>query len=885
MVKKLLSAVLALSMMTVSAGAFATVSAEATPITISAEVIRPGYTLASNYAATENTAYQWQVSESNDASAEWTNIEGATNADYTILNADGGKYLRLKVTEGSAERYSAAVQSGQPLGIVKEDYFLGQDTDGTYLLKNYVYNPPEYIATISGDTKSYQYTDTTQKSGTFSVLDVVENDKGEKEFFCLLAYQTATAAFSTDANNKWRFDPTDTSNIGYWMNTTKSGEGMLNNVKMVTTYSSGGELNSDEDGDGQPDSKTVGNISGLGLLKTKILPYVTEHTWLTEAGSEAMTDLQNDYTFKAKLTLLSASEALQYKDKFGYRLSGTYQRLRSPYMDYKGTGTSTVTTFPTKNLATAPTANTRYIGSGNWAGSAGVRPCFYLNEEFFKDIKLDLANTGDEVKKAIRENYTLTEMLSGKAGYTMEELGQIYSVSDESSAAAVTITEAVQNVPGYSLTAVSSDTSAEFLWQISEDGTEWTNIANEQIYTIVNDNAGKMIRVVAYTKSIDGAYAGTPAVSEAVTVGKALESGIENGDTPAGITADGDKSWIAVIDGSDTSFSVLDTEASGSATNYFCYANFATATAYWTSKEVTENNKYARFDPEDPTNIAYWMNDENGMLAMTPTKFGSEDSYVNRVDRDIVEYAIAHDWLTEKGYTNHLGTENDYLVNARFALLSEYELCTYASKIGYNKGGSGHVRLRTPNDKPNGLSWTKVFATGTGVVNSGRSDNDLIVRPAFYLDDSFFLNVKLDLAKTGDEVKNLMKTNYTFEELLGIYGKTELYDIYPEKRPAVAASIDVLTLTDGLLEIEYTSYNATGEAINADVITAIYSADGILLQTGIEKACGIAKDDVLSGNYLCVEEVPDGAAEIKLFFWDSVNGAKPVCESVFKEAE
>ena len=231
-----------------------------------------------------------------------------------------------------------------------------------------------FTATTNGTTYHYQ------------VLDEITGADGKKQYYiyCNDIYGKNPA---TDAANS-AFDPEVETNVAYWLNNA-----FLNG--------------------------TAG--SSYVALDTVIKDYIQDHDWIVESNGKLDTEKygSKDYSVNCKIALLSISEYAKYADKIGYgpydggslSSAGLHMYLRSP--------------SDSKNIRTLYAANGCTASTGTSNTNARIRPCFYVSEDYFKNVKLDLANMGSEVKKIVSELgadiYTDTEdklALKGISVYT-----------------------------------------------------------------------------------------------------------------------------------------------------------------------------------------------------------------------------------------------------------------------------------------------------------------------------------------------------------------------------------------------------------------------------------------------------------------------------------
>ncbi len=581
-------------------------------------------------------------------------------------------------------------------------------------------NAEEWIVTPSAD----YYVSADEIYYQFSLLDA---DVTNKEFFCYSAYSYTSLPFDS-AEATAKYSSAEGSNVGYWINTELAEKDSPDYLKM--------------------DNESYAHHPSYSKTFPKIIRnYLLNHEYTVKKGGSVKEDL----TFTAKLALLSYDELKAYSSKIGYSSGSGYVRTRSPYTAGSSTSTSTWCFASSSGITSAISPSSLGL----------IRPCFYLGEEFFSSVKLNLEKTGIEVKKLLKECFSKTELK--KAGYSESELKLLGYDVDESVLVERVNLSYTKTFPGYTVTATPvgtaelDKTKLGTKWQISNDGETWSDIAGAEgeSYIIQNSAAEKYIRAVSYVIEAEndlGIYSDklkTEAALGAVSTGN------------PGVPADTPIEYTAVIEGQDLTFQVLDSEKRSGEMQYLCYANFVTGTAPWTTSGTDTG---ARFNPENPDNVAYWMN--NAMIADNPEPFGN-GKIKNAVPDEIKMYAVDYDWRTEKGNTKYADVSNDYVLSCRFALLSYNEYKNYKDKIGYNIDDmSGYVRFRTPNMHYSQNSRTERYAVSNGGVNSAVCASALDIRPCFYLGSDFFRRVKLDLTKTGDSVKGILIRNYTENELL-----------------------------------------------------------------------------------------------------------------------
>lgn len=162
--------------------------------------------------------------------------------------------------------------------------------------------------------------------------------------------------------------------------------------------------------------KTAGTEDGKKLPQNIINYIDNDHIWLTEGTPLFTADPMESYTFTAGISIPSTSEIKRYKDTFGWYATAFDGAAFAPYW--------------TRTAANHATGEWVYVASGgaqndiqvvmsHWKldGSTGIRPEFYLNEDFFRNVAID--NFSD-----LTRDSALTKMLTSR--YSMEEMYALY---------------------------------------------------------------------------------------------------------------------------------------------------------------------------------------------------------------------------------------------------------------------------------------------------------------------------------------------------------------------------------------------------------------------------------------------------------------------------
>ena len=237
-------------------------------------------------------------------------------------------------------------------------------------LKN---SPKENIFSIDGTSQEFVLLETTDSdTSTFFVF--------AKDFYGNMPFDTGGSPV---------FDPTNTKNVGFWLN-----NGLLS-------------------------SGFVGENRKTFKLPEGIIEHIdTNHEWKIEAGENTPA-----HSVVCGVCLPSQEEVLKHKDKIGvedglddadvYTAHGWM--LRDVYIG------------PLSFRYNAPDEGFNGFGdifSWDTAGKGiAIRPVFYLDKEFFKEVKLDLNNLGDNVISMFKKMYSMDDLQNI---YTDEELWDVF---------------------------------------------------------------------------------------------------------------------------------------------------------------------------------------------------------------------------------------------------------------------------------------------------------------------------------------------------------------------------------------------------------------------------------------------------------------------------
>lgn len=217
--------------------------------------------------------------------------------------------------------------------------------------------------------------------------------------------------------------------------------------------------------------------------------------------------------------------------------------------------------------------------------------------------------------------------------------------------------------------------------------------------------------------------------------------------------------------------------------------------------DTTDKEQYHNlFNPNDPCNIAYFLNNEflvSGGKELTP-------SSKSKLPDQVIEHIIMdHEWVTEPANDLTCGNNpngeryptEEYKFQAGVVLLSQTEYTEYITKFGCKDGISSSeswawiLRSTTSNDKYSNL-YVRFEDGQHGMTTTEGVSASNLIRPAFYLDRSFFTTQKVDLSSLGSNVRAMLNEEYSRDELKAIYSEEEL-DIIFSQLPPTAADVRI----------------------------------------------------------------------------------------------
>lgn len=567
--------------------------------------------------------------------------------------------------------------------------------------------------------------------------------------------------------------------------------------------------------------------------------------WKTATGTKpesAYTSIA-PYTTKQKVSLLSAWEGRVYYDDISPLVYDVkpFESKTVDNVDAYQYKSWYIRTARNDAISGSAIGNGTFMFSTN--GSAnntnpynafGVRPCFFLDKDFFKTVAVDYSATktsyvaeGEATTQV--PNYVINEIKKVDFADLVALYGTDAAIELKGSDAvdtSVTLQNVYikgQAVAGNTVTAhviaPQGVDAVQYSWLHSdaESGT-YSVVATGDTLKLTNDHKGYMKLMAIGEKG--GKYS-SPKETKAFEV-TALTGFSGNDITYKDAINDNKKENTfkikpVVAGGEWDDWVVLDKvyDKDGNP-QLFVFAADAPITSNWEHSATGDDN-------------AEKNQNSSQVFDSRITNTWEQNTFTNvearKFDTVMLSYAKEHNWLTEAGEPSVL--PNDYFVTTKLAPLSKWEYEKYIDKIGaytYDINGTAHgsntFQLRTP-DKSNKIQTTRMNIDSGGnkqiVARGNLYSWSIGLRVGMYLDMKYFRDGYLDTENTSTTeqtaIYDLIKEQYTRQELAGGYNTTELdtigamnEDISPDAKNLSVQSlrIDGDLIVDSQVSAKYT---------------------------------------------------------------------------------
>lgn len=626
--------------------------------------------------------------------------------------------------------------------------------------------------------------------------------------------------------------------------------------------------------------------------------YINMHKWYTEPTTDA-TEGYNAYSTDAKIALLSLTEYVANADRIGVKVGLSQWITRTPNKN--------------KNLwyfdSRTKVVNGNATVYSNWNGRAN-RPCFYLSEDFFKNVKLDmtLLKTEDSEAAKIIKNIASTEeglnALKTNAGYTSEELIELGIA-----AGGVQITSATLEGTGKcgdTLVATAATnktaTKTEYEWiKVNADNTQEALDSTTNNYTVKFADLGASIK--CFVKVYDGevlshaVYTNSVSTETKPTFPTSYSSYKLSGTVATDGIAKTPDAYKFSVDGKELTLlqSVNAGENDGQFVTLTTPVNPGTTIPYYKAATVDEFKALDfTYDPTNPKSIAYGIN---------------QDSFLNQyIPSSAKAYLNTHRWWNE-GISNTTGgyTKDAFATESKVAIMSYTEYLANYDRVGYQESSIGLV-LRTPRYDSSSVAFTKgspclVLVTNKDynsassstqyrfsqlTVSSTATDDQILNygyyqdKPiCFYLNPEFFANVKVDFTAENTEVIAILREKLaekSVDELIGMgYSYKEIKTLFPSTEVDSIEMYGFAKSGDNS-KITYKCENTTDGEITFRPVVAVYGTDGTLLQSYIASSdLTLAAGEVALAPLDIAADISN-AATLKTFAWSSLDSIVPLSD-------
>ena len=830
-IKKVIAAVLSAAML-VGTGVASLAAAERNGVSVTlnsadADAIEGQIQIVSNGGERIKSGYTLSVSDLNNsgvcaAKSSITFYVSSDNANWTATETTGDTYT---ITNDMANKQICAVLTDD--SNVK--YISNTVTVGENLKQRLGYDgKAPNIVENAPDSNKFILTDGMNTTKELTLLETRE----DKAF--VLSPKTSTFPFYEDSTAQFQIiDTKDPKSIFYKIN--------------------------------QSDYITQ------NILPKSMQSYLIETGWETEAGCQTLdedhSNMINDTVVFSKIAVPSQSEFYDNADKIGYK-DATGLILRSPYtkdgriqaVNPIGGGIAVVNTYSSTYYST--------------------RPCFYINTDIFKNIKVESA--GIEVVK------TILSLGNENGLYTDAEWQEFQNRANALQFGEINGTEAVKlNITsnggdriksGYTLTAANKDDTVDitgaaqkiayFVSDSGEQGTwEMAGSAEEGAkYVLLNSQANK--RIIAAAKMEDG----TKYISNQLTVGENLAASpgvwgkipeITEGENNYVMKAYADKTdrLYLDIDGyNGIGYTMLDADEN----NVLLLSDALDNTPTYKNPD-NPNQKYQIYDSNDKNSVAYYIN---------------QKSFINNniVPSGYENYINTTAWETETGCRDKM--VNDTVDISKVALPSMTELYKYIDKIGYRDGNS--IRTRTPFGSliREEAHFKNILPDG-GMQNLEPTSTFYQFRVEVSINKELYKSIKLDAIKSGvDALKEInLPDMLTIDKAKALgYSDDELIKLgyFDNKIYAALTNISV-SGNDVLIDVATSNPK---ENIDAKIICAVYDSDNRLKFIKSDDV-SIAHGEKNIEKTITLSDGIGSTDKVAFYLWKDETNISPISAKIF----
>ena len=600
---------------------------------------------------------------------------------------------------------------------------------------------------------------------------------------------------------------------------------------------------------------------------------------------------------KSGVFLLSYGDYVNYSDRIGYKdslysVSGSQPTL---LRDLYFTGTSS------SNHPAGRVISSNLITSQS-AGPYLVRPCFWLEKDFFEKNAIDLSTAGSGIigimknetftnKQTLKDTYVSAGRVNDYDTYLNPDIS--FEISVRGTNAAVSEAKLYDTLYAKILGVEGEYT---YTWEVYESDA-WTeasaDIANGAELALVGSIAGKKLRVVASCGAsvIKSSEITAPNIEEYTEVPGSSDaprtlSNPENSAAENIFTVDG-RGFVLLeaYDNDAAAYYVTATDSYGTANNVVNGERDA----------QKKYNAYGQFDGSAlAENIMGAGNDYGGFIGADDTKVALPSGVSDNIYTDTVwgRY-VASGWAGAPYWVSAT-------VSGPVQMLSQTDFEKYSDILGWRDNvfaqGGDYYLLR--DTALTAGAWYHNSAVGkdgktTQADQAVDSENGTqtvpVVRPAFYLKADFFKNVKLDnLSETGSKILDIMRSRYYADDLAHLYDKATLREcgfkyrvnMTPTWTDKNGNAVNIATASS--LKVSVDIENSSSEDKSAVLMLAVYSGDGRLIAVNMTADINIPADRTTNASCTVDNLRLSGETGVwaSAMLWDGLATIHPVTASV-----
>lgn len=626
--------------------------------------------------------------------------------------------------------------------------------------------------------------------------------------------------------------------------------------------------------------------------------YIKEHTWYTESSGKDTdtTTKKPPYSSAAKIALPSVTEYAANLDRIGI-LSDGYTTVsfltRTAHRD-GGNAKYNNNTYTTPAIWSVSSSKSLGVSAIVATYNSVERPCFYLDEDFFKNVKLDMTllktdgSAAAEVLKNIADKKGGLDAL--KQIYKAEELAEI-GISGSVKITNATLTgtgNCGDTLVATAETNLPEGNEPAYEWvRVNADNTTTTLDCTANSYTVKFDDLGASIKCLI--KVFDGETLSDSKYTNAITT-----EAKPTFETCASlkITADNSQgvkttpeAYKFSFDGSEfvllKSVNANENDGQFVATVSNIINDVNKADLNWYATDILALKKFV-YDPNNTDSIANKINNED---------FWNEKTVSNTtlIPNDMRSYLEKHRWWNEQINTTDVYSQEAFATESKVALLSYTEYVRNINRIGYNDTNStrgiltrsafyktsGGYTLENPNiitisaNEDTGKYRISNLTTTSGDGKKGLIGYYQNKKIAFYLDPSFFAEQKVDFTSANTEVIAVLKEalkGKSAGELVGMGYTTEQIGLISDAKIGKVAMYGFTKGENGT--ITFTCKNMTSDDVSFIPAAAAYDNGAMIsvyfANSAVEIPAGETKE-------VTVTLSTSGNAQIKVFAWDKTN--------------